>query len=105
MDRFQHALGNEATLRNARLLLAIAGCVGWLEFVLTQAAQYWLWLPWLGWGLVHGLDLLCAVGGTALLLVAWFLKPAQGDGYERPDHHGQERPALTPTPDKRPRLR
>jgi hypothetical protein len=63
----------EATLRNARLLLAIAGCLGWLEFVLTQVAEYWQWLPWIGWGLAHGLDALCAVGGTALLLIAWFL--------------------------------
>ena len=67
-------------MRNPRLLLAIAGCLGWLEFVLTHVAEYWQWLPWMGWGLGHGLDLFCAIGGTALLLAALLLRPHAGNG-------------------------
>jgi hypothetical protein len=67
-------------LRNPRLHLALAGCLGWLEFVLSQAAQRWQWLPWIGWGLGHDLDLFCAIGGTALLVAALFVRPAPGNG-------------------------
>lgn len=61
-------------MRNPRLLLAIAGCLGWLEFVLSDTAQRWQWVPWIGWGLGHGFNLFCAIGGTALLLAAFFVK-------------------------------
>jgi len=61
-------------LRNPRLHLALAGCLGWLDFVLSQAAQRWQWLPWIGWGIV------CAIGGTALLVAALFVRPAPGNG-------------------------
>lgn len=58
-----------------RLHLAIAGCLGWLEFLLTQVAQGWNLLPWMGWGLVYYLNLLCAIGGTLLLVAALVVKP------------------------------
>jgi hypothetical protein len=66
---------DEATLSNARLHLAIAGCLGWLEFAVTHAAQDWNLLPWMGWGLVYYLDLFCTIGGTLLLLAALVVKP------------------------------
>jgi hypothetical protein len=62
-------------LSNPRLQLAVAGCLGWLEFLLTQVAQSWDFLPWVGWGLVYYLNLFCAVGGTLLLIAALVVKP------------------------------
>jgi hypothetical protein len=65
----------EATLSSPRLALAIAGCLGWLEFALNYAAERWNLLPWIGWGLGHYVAFVCAIGGTALLLAALLVKP------------------------------
>ena len=57
-------------LRSPGVILGTAGCLGWLEFALSQAAQRWQLLPWIGWRLSNDLDAFCALGGTGLLLAA-----------------------------------